>query len=302
VFGVLFLLAAGAALVRWGPLEREQSRILDRFAVTLSLPALTISKLSGMKITSEMAVPVAIAWGQLAVAATAVIIVAKLFRWERRTLFAALLVTPLGNTSFVGIPLIRSLLGADHIPHAIVYDQLGSFLALATYGTMVVAIGTAKPGGPAVLARQALRRLFTFPPFYGLLLALCLAIGRWQLPGWLEDPVDLLAATLIPITLTSVGMRLRAPSHITRPRPLAWVLGLRLVAIPALVALVATAVHGTSQSWQTARLESAMPPQITASIIAAEEGFDEELAVNAAGLGILIGIVTTFLWSRTFAR
>jgi malate permease and related proteins len=61
-----------------------------------------------------------------------------------------LLVVPLGNTSFLGFPAVEALLGTDHLPAAVIYDQLGSFLALATYGGYVASrYGTGPPPGPA---------------------------------------------------------------------------------------------------------------------------------------------------------
>jgi malate permease and related proteins len=73
---------------------------------------------------------------------------ARLARLDARTSGTLLLVVPLANTSFLGFPAVEALLGADHLPAAVVYDQLGSFLALATYGAVVAAATATRPPGP----------------------------------------------------------------------------------------------------------------------------------------------------------
>src|SRR3546814_6428673 len=50
-----------------------------------------------------------------------------------------LLTVVLGNTSFLGYPLVRALLGESALPYAVVYDQFGAFMLLSTFGLYVLA-------------------------------------------------------------------------------------------------------------------------------------------------------------------
>lgn len=51
-----------------------------------------------------------------------------------------MLTVPLGNTGFVGIPLVEALLGKEAVAYAILYDQFGTFIALNTLGSFIAAI------------------------------------------------------------------------------------------------------------------------------------------------------------------
>ena len=56
-----------------------------------------------------------------------------------------MLVAILTNSSFLGIPLLNTYLPNDNfMPYLLVYDQLGTFLAFAIYGTFIVSIYTSK--------------------------------------------------------------------------------------------------------------------------------------------------------------
>jgi malate permease and related proteins len=296
VLTVLLLLAAGVAAGRVRSLPPGTATAIDWVVIRLSLPGLIVARVPGITLDPATVVPVAVAWGVAALLVGAVLLAGRLARWSTATVGTLLLVVPLGNTSFLGIPAVEALLGAEHVPYAVVYDQLGSFLLLATYGSVVAARwGAGADPTPAAVAR----RVLTFPPFVALLAALVLrATG---VPGPVAELASALGATLTPLTMLSVGLRLRLPDR-AASGPLALGLGLRLVAAPAVVLAFAVglgtvgggAAAGTpaALAWSTSVLEAGMPPMVTASVVAIDAGLDERLAAALVGGGILVALVT----------
>ena len=61
-------------------------------------------------------------------------------QWDRGTMGVLLLVVPLGNTSFLGIPMIQAFFGAAGLPYLIIYDQLGTMMIMGTYGSVILAL------------------------------------------------------------------------------------------------------------------------------------------------------------------
>ena len=49
-----------------------------------------------------------------------------------------MLVSILTNSSFLGIPIINAYMGETALPYIMIYDQFGTFLAFALYGTFIV--------------------------------------------------------------------------------------------------------------------------------------------------------------------
>src|SRR6185312_7808371 len=111
---------------------------------------------------------VLVPWVLLAVFAALVTIASRLFRLSRGVTGALLLCIPLGNTSFLGFPMVSALLGPDYVRYAVLYDQLGSFLILSTYGLFVVARYS---GDTEPTPRAMALRVVKFPPFIALLVA-----------------------------------------------------------------------------------------------------------------------------------
>jgi len=73
----------------------------------------------------------------------AVHLVGQRMQWSRDVRGALLLLVPLGNTSYLGYPMTQAFYGAQGMPYAIVFDQIGNFLLLA----MLVPFVQARFGG-----------------------------------------------------------------------------------------------------------------------------------------------------------
>ena len=295
MIAVALILAAAVAAGRWLDPPPGAAPATDWVVLYLAFPALVLATIPGLELDRAALVPVAVAWSIVVVSAIIVWAVAKRAGWSRQVTGALLLVVPLGNTSFLGFPAVEALLGPSGLPSAVLYDQLGTFLALSTYGAVIAAryggSGAAPPSAAAVL-----RRTVSFPPFVALVVAF--AIRGVTLPESLTSAFDVLAASLTPLAMVGIGLRLAHRRLSVPDGPVVLGLGLRLVVLPAVVLAVAIAVGGRSSiEWDVAVLESATPPMITAGIVATAAGLDEDTVSSLVGLGVVIALFTLPVWA-----
>src|SRR3546814_10130577 len=81
--------------------------------------------------------------------------------------------------------MVEALLGEEELTRAIAFDQLGSFLGLAVYGSLIAAHYGSSEGGVGPVALRLLR----FPPFIAVLASIPL---RWvELPRSEEHTSEL---------------------------------------------------------------------------------------------------------------
>lgn len=304
---MIFVVAACFVLglvLRRVPEAARRSALLDRWVIVVALPAVILHRMPAVVWGVQVAVPVLVAWSVIAISATAVAVASRWAGWSRATTGALLLVVPLGNTSFLGFPAVEVLLGSDHLGSAIAFDQGGSFMALATYGTIVAMLfGTAMPDGTATLVSAMTRRLVCFPPFIAL--ASSMVFRLTSLPTPFDGLLAVLGATVGPVAMLSLGLR----TTWTQGRAggdgrdvLAMALGWRLIVVPAVVLAVALAIGDPSApAWRVAVLESAMPPMVTAGILAAGPGLDGETATQVVGLGTILALLTVPIWAGALA-
>jgi malate permease and related proteins len=294
VLTVLVLLLVGVALGQLRALPAGAGPVLDAVVIRIALPALILTVVPDITLAVDLAVPVVVAWGSVALVAGLVWAGSRATGLDPRTRATLLLVVPLANTSFLGFPAVEALLGTDHLPPAVIYDQLGSFLALAVYGSILVSRSGAAPVRPP---GQVVRQVATFPPFLALVVAfVLLPVGG--LPGPLAEVAEVAGGMVTPLAMLAVGLRLRLTGGPAwRPAVLASCLAVRMVVAPAVAYGATVLAGGSGPAWDASVLETAMPPMVVAAVLAADAGLDAELASRLVGVGVLVAMVTLPGWA-----
>ena len=288
---LLVCFALGLLLRRTGRLPEATPAALNGFIVHVSLPALTLHHLRHLDFDVSLAAPLAMAWLLFATGVAFFFAAQRLWRWPAATTGALILTGALGNTSFVGVPMIECFFGREHVGLGILIDQLGTYVVLSTVGLLVAATLSAGE----LSARAVARRIFTFPPFLAVLAAL--ALGPLPLPGWVDAVLLRLGDTLAPLALLSVGFQLRFAAVRSRWQPLMAGLGFKLVAGPlAVLAVFAAFADLDSPVLQVAVFEAAMAPMIGGAIVAAQHKLDPELTTLMVGIGIPLSFLTVPAW------
>ena len=285
-------LLAGLGLQRVPGFPAGAHRGLNAFIIYISLPAITLRYLPELTPSWDWLYPAGMSWIVFVVAVGVFTLLGRWRGWDRRTLGCLVLVCGLGNTSFVGFPLIEALFGTEGLRIAILCDQPGAFLVLSTLG--IVAVGYYGTG--RVTLRAMLMRVVTFPPFLAFVLSLVLALWA-PLPTWVTSPLETLGRTLTPLALVSVGLQLKLPRRDFPFPAFGWGLLYKLVLAPALIwGLYVGLLRQEGLVIDVSVLEAAMAPMITPSIIAMEHDLNPPLASVLVGLGIPISLLTVWGW------
>jgi predicted permease len=293
-FIVIFIsLIAGIVLRRSSRFPENSASAFNAFVIYVAYPAVILAQfpvlLDHTPLDRGVVVPISMSWILFLASWLTFSNLGKRLGWSRATTGALVLTAGLGNTSFVGFPLLEALLGPEAVRIGILNDQPGSFLTLSTLGLAVAAIYSgAKPSVSSIT-----RRILTFPPFLALVFAtLWWIIGT---PGadQLRPSLERIGSTLVPVALFAVGLQMRWKFLEIRAlrAELALGLGFKLVIAPALFAFLYFKIlpHPDFTTRVTV-LESAMAPMITSAIVATEFGLDSQLANLMLGIGIPISL------------
>ena len=257
------------------------SKSLNFFVIYVSLPATVLIQVPKIHLDFSALSVILIPWLLLPIVIALVITMTKNYPPHVRA--ALLLVMPLGNTSFIGIPIVHTLLGENAIPYVLMYDQFGTFLILSLYGAAVIA----RYETGSFHKRLIVKKLFFFPPFIFLIFAL--VIG--EMPLISQPYLQLLSSTLVPLALVSVGYSMRFGGELDYLL-LSKALVLKLILMPFFAFGLLYAMGVEPLAMKTAVLESGMPSMITAGALAIAAGFAPALSAALVGYGIIISLVT----------
>lgn len=213
--------------------------------------------------------------------------------WSPQRIGCLVLMSGLGNTSFVGYPAIEALRGREGLALAVVADQMGCFLALALGGLSVASIYSGSAPEPRAIARKIL----SFPATTALIVGVLVGqLGGWPLA--LEELFERLGSTLSPLALFSVGLRFRFQVEPLHFPFLGLSLGWKLLIGPSLLVLLGRLTQVDETTLSVGVLQAAMAPMVSASILADQHQLEPDLARSILGLGLVLSVftLTGFNW------
>lgn len=290
------------ALPPWSEWPRifpdNTAKVLTQLILYVSLPAMILVQIPRTDFTNNAFVVVAMPWLLLFLSSGLVWLVARWRGWSRSITGALLLLVPLGNTSFFGVPMVQAFLGTEMVPYALVYDQLGTFLALATYGAIVVALysETTASGDNAlnwkVIRANIAGKIASFPPLQFMVIAFAIKLSGWTYPDIVTTMLESLAATVVPLAMIAVGLQVKPYLEREALQPIAFGLLVKLCLAPLLAIGICQLFGWTGPVSSLAIFEAGMPPQIGAWAVSMAAGFDQRVAAPLVGFGILISFVT----------
>lgn len=266
---------------------------LNQFIIYISLPAMALYYLPKIEFSFDLIYPVAMPWIAFGGAFVLFAGLGKMLGWSKSLIGCLILTGGLGNTSFVGIPVIEGLYGEEGLKTLIMIDLPGTFVVLSTLGILVATIYSRGENNFSVI----FRKIFTFPPFIVFIVGILLNVFNVQFPDSLDEVFYKLSTTITPIALVSVGFQLKINKRSKHWRFLFLGLSYQLLILPAFFYFLYFVVFRQSgMAIEVTVMEAGMAPMITASIISASYGLKPRLSNMMVGIGIPVSFITLAMW------
>ncbi|HEY0334449.1 MAG TPA: AEC family transporter [Stenotrophomonas sp.] len=294
---ILLTLGIGLLFRRLRVLPDNAADVLNRVVLYLCLPAAVLTYVPRLHLDRSVLGLVALPWILAAIATALIALCSRLLHFRREEHAVLLLCVCLTNSSFIGFPMVRALLGDGALPYAVVYDQFGTFVLLSTFGLVVLA----RYGGDTPpTARQILGRIAAFPPVWALLAAL--TVMPAAPPDWIGHALKSLSDAMLPLVMLAVGLSLQLRLPADELRPLGVGLALKLLVLPLLALGLAWPLGLRGTLLQVGVLETAMPTMITAAALAISHRLAPRLAAAMVGYSILFSLLTLPAWTWLLAQ
>ena len=277
---------------RYGERARRTARGIWTGILYTLVPFIAFFNIARLHVDVDVAGGLVFAYLTLAVVGLAAFVIGsrllRLRRAETGSLIAAAMQV---NTGYVGLPLVVTLLGADHLGQAAAYDALVT--APWLFGP-VFAVGAAFGREAGETAGERVRSFFTRNPPLLAVIAAVLAPDALA-PDVLVDASRVAVFALVPLGFFAVGVTLAAeaddgavafPPPLTRP--VSAVLALRLAVAPSLLYLLALPFIDLPDPYL---LLAAMPCGINSIVVAHTYGLDMRIAVGGVAWSTAIVVV-----------
>lgn len=290
---LVFCLIAGVLLQRLPSFPPNAAHTLNQYVLHAPLPALALYHIPEISGGSELLYPIAVAWICFMAAWSFFGSLRRLFGWSHQLTGCLILCAGLGNTSFVGFPVVEAAYGKEALGTALLVDQPGSFLVLSTLGVVVATVYSRQRINTVTMARKIL----LFPPFIGFALAVLMNVLDLHFAEGVRGGLLRIGNSVTPVALLAVGLQLRLKKRSKHWGFLGLGLVYKLLLAPALIFLLyVVLLDGTGRVVRVSVLESAMAPMITGAILASSHGLKPRLANMMVGVGIPVSLLTLLAW------
>lgn len=189
-----------------------------------------------------------------------------------------------GNVGNFGLAISAFALGEEVLPIA--------GIVMVTVNTLGILTGV---GLASIRHHSAVRSVATavFSPLaLAVIPALLVNITDTTLPLWIDRPVSLLAAALIPVMLLTLGVQIANMPKVLPAPMVAVPIGIKLVITP-IVAIGAVALLGLEGvASQVVILQAAMPAAVFTSLIALEHDLEPDFVTSVVLIGTLVSVIT----------
>ncbi len=281
LLSIFFMLATGYIAKRTKVIPQSQLIIFVDFVVIFAIPAMIFDKIYHVNIDLHLFSVIITSFASNLAVMFLAFALGILFKFSKATTASMALLVLLGNTLFVGLPILTGYFGEDIANEVIIYDQIVTCLPAAILSPMVLSY--AVPNKTTLIGNVF--KVMKFPPFLALvggILAKCV-----ELPELIFAPIRLLAGAMVPVALFAIGLGLGFGSVRSCVKSTALVLFLGMIISPLIYVGIAL-LFGiqASPSYMVGLIGSAMPPMVLASAMILKAKLDTNLAISSVALGV----------------
>jgi predicted permease len=269
----------------------------SRFLLWGLSPVIYFFVVARLKLDAGVGVGLLLGYAELAVVGVLAYLAAT--RWlhlTRAQTGALVVVVIIGNTGYVGLPLVATLLGTDQLGPAIAWDSIVNapmFLVVAM--TIGATMGDTPGDGPRAHLTAVLRN----PPLIAVVLGL-LAPNALA-PDVMLDVAHALVYVTIPVAFFIVGLTLGGESEegsLTFPpaltKPVTVALALRMAVAPLLLLGLSAAIIAVPHAYL---LQAATPAGANSVVVAHLYGLDLKITASAVAWSTMIAVVLAIVVS-----
>ena len=267
-------------------------RAIGSIVLNIFLPALTFFALYSTPLTSSLwTVPLTSTVVTLVGLGVAYLVYAVLLRRKllRPAIGALLLASAWCNATYLGLPVVTSVIGMHVQQVPILFDLLAMTPLLFIAGTIIgVEYGS---GNERHSLSEALKQLLRLPPMWAAAAGILLNAMHVALPVEVTTAFETAGRTVSPLMIFSVGLALRAPNIKRMPYILPSVV-IRLGLGTLVGWFVASRLIDDPDVFKTTVLESAMPAMMLTMVFAERYGLDAELLAETIILSTIGAMIT----------
>ncbi len=293
IIPIFMLVALGYLLRRFNVIKLTWTKILNNFVYYISLPALIINGFSSLAWSNGITLNL-LAQNTVIILAFSVLVTLLLFvlPFRNKQRAAVLLGATMGNTVYLGVPLVNNVLSENAIITAVGVVQLVVSMLCALIAIEFVFLGSRN-------LTAIIQRILYNPLLISAIIGVALSfVGlSSDYDGFIRLPLQMIATTASPLALIALGSFLF--SHKPNKNWYQIILStcLKLFGLPIFAWFIMQNVGQSDYYTNVTVMMSCMPVAVTAFVISEKYNLDTQFAAMTMLVSTIASVVSISLIS-----
>lgn len=278
------MIALGYILKRLDILEAQDSKILSKIVLTVSLPSLIFVNLSTANISSDMLLLPCAAFVLSIISMVISFLFCKSRGYSKVKTWTIMIACAMMNTGFLGFPISLGVFGNEGFLNAIFYD-LETTIIFVIFGMVLVSVFGGK-------RKEVLRQAVGFVPLWAVILALIFNYMNWGYGYVIQTSLDYLGQSTIPLIMISLGLALDFKEIRHSMTDSLFVAFVKLILAPIIIFFILNLINVGGLSFKVAILEAGMSTAMNALVLAITYDLDTKLMSSVIFTNTILALIT----------
>jgi malate permease and related proteins len=278
--------------------HRSLANAFGKYLFYIGIPICIVNFVRSTGFSLGILLAPVVAWCTMGLAILVAVLVLRVTQSVRdqKDRASFLLLSYLGNTSYLGIPIVLLLpqLGEAYFSWAVLYDVLGTFFASYGLGLLIASWDSNAELTRTQRLRTATRELLTNPSLFAFVLGL--ALKAVELNKIFSQTLNGLAWSSIMLCLVVMGMRLQQLVRLNDLRLAIQPVAIKMIFVPVFLAAALTSFGLEGPPRLVLVLQASMPCGFATLVLAERYGLTRDRVVAALALSTLLLMLLIPVW------
>ena len=283
---ILIMIFLGYFLKRIQLLNIKDIDVLNKLVINVAMPCLIFSSLYSADLSNMIALAI-MPMINVVVATISGLIVFTILtfkNYSKERKWGAVVPVVIGNTAFLGFPMVLGVFGQSALVKAIFYDMgtLMMFLSLSVI-LMINFGGTLK---------EVVKRILSFPILWAVIIGISFNLLNIPIGEIASNLIGYLSAAAIPVIMISLGISLRFKGIFRNLNMVSLSVIVKLLIAPIIALILVNIIGLSGIESNIAVTEAAMPSGMLTLILAAMYKLDFNLAADCTIVTTIFSLIT----------
>ena len=278
------MIVLGYVLKKYGTLKAQDSKVLSKIVLNVSLPALIFVNISKANIISDM---ILLPFAGLSLSFILMVIAylyCRIRDYSKVKTWTIIIASAMMNTGFLGFPINLGVFGNDGFINAIFFD-LSTTVIFVIFGMLLVGIFGGKRG-------EVLKQSVSFIPLWAVILGLIFNIFNIRYGYVIDTTLNYLSQATVPLIMMSLGLTLDFTEIRHAIGDSFFVSFVKLILSPIIIFLLLSLINFGGLSFKVAVLEAGMSTAMNALVLSINYNLDIELMSSIIFTNTILALIT----------